>query len=200
MRGKCPYYCSFAFFYFIKPSWLRCQANSEGIKLVMLLVNLSEMWLIWNGAEPSFKINNQLFIALKQAKCVQSNCNCIMQSMPISTKWILPIWYHNRNTRFLLIFQRCGWYEMVQNLLSKLIINSSSHLSKLNVCSRIAIVLCSLCPSQPNEFCQFGIIIKTLAIYVWLVSVQVPIDLMKYNPLFPPSMTWTSSRNIDYRF
>ena len=120
MRGKCPYYCSFAFFYFIKPSWLRCQANSEGINLVMLLVNLSEMWLIWNGAEPSFQINHQLFIALKQAKCVQSNCNCNMQSMPQSTKWILPIWYHNHNTRDLWMIGLCpssNWSDQIQLIL-----------------------------------------------------------------------------------
>ena len=101
---------------------------------------------------------------------------------------------------FFLIFQRCGWYEMVEKLLSKLMIISSLHLRKLNACSPIAIVLWSLCPKKPNEFCQFGIIIITLAIYEWLVCVQVPNDLIKYNSSFPPSMTWTSFRNIDYRF
>ena len=120
MRWKCPYYCSFACFYFIKPSLLGCQANSEGINLVMLLFNLSEMWLIWNGAGPSFQINNHLFIALKQTKCVQSNCNCIMESMPQSTKWILPIWYHNHNTRDLWMIGLCpssNWSDQIQLIL-----------------------------------------------------------------------------------
>ena len=107
MRWKCPYYCSFSSFYSIKPSWLECQANSEGINLVMLLFNLLEMWLIWNRAGPSFEINDHLFIALKQTKCVQSNCNCIMESMPQSTKWILPICYHNYNTRDLWMIGLC---------------------------------------------------------------------------------------------
>ena len=86
----------------------------------MLLFNLSEMWLIWNGAGPSFQINDHLFIALKQTKCVQSNCNCIMESMPQSTKWILPIWYHNHNTHDLWMIGLCPsskWSDQIQLIL-----------------------------------------------------------------------------------